>query len=141
MTAAFDEFQKIIHPIEDLSPDFHVCESVSLGGPPHSECLFLDVQNVCRGLRCEESPIGRLHSEVLSIVSILSCRYSEALSFEACFDDLFGELHWARKHDLVTAVHFKQFEMSKARRHARMKITFRKGLILAAGDEALRHAE
>jgi hypothetical protein len=34
-------------------------------------------------------------------------------SIEACFDDFVRQFFRARKHHLVAAVHFKQFEFSK----------------------------
>ena len=64
-----------------------------------------------------------------------------ARSALACLDNRLCQLCRAREHDLVTAVHFKQFENSEARRHARMEIALRQCLVLAAVDEALGHDE
>jgi len=59
----------------------------------------------------------------------------------ASLDNLICQLCRARKHDLVTAVHFKQSEDPETRRHSRMKMAWWQRLVLAAVDEALGHAQ
>ena len=59
----------------------------------------------------------------------------------ACFDKLFRELSRTGEHHLMAAVHFEQLACPEPRRHARVKVARRQGLILTAVEETLRNIE